>query len=230
MIVGMQLEIAEEISELRQQRHFLSFDDFLLRTQLSRAQLMKLADADAFGSLSHSRRPSLWEVLGQNDEPEARSLFEPHHYADSSPARLPLMSPEEEVFADYRSTSRSLKAHPMSFHRQFLSAVGVTPNGQLDEAGNGQSVKVAGIVLLRQRPGTAKGITFVTIEDETGTANLIVHQQIWEYFRQVARHCGAWLVHGDLQAHHGVIHVVVKQIKDLSHMIRNMRIQPREFR
>ncbi len=230
MIAGMQQEIADQISQCRQQGRFLSFDEFLVRTRLTRPHLMKLADADAFGSLSHSRRPSLWEVLGQDDEPEVRGLFQPHHYADSEPAALPAMSPEEEVFADYRTTSLSLKAHPMSFHRQFLSALKVTPNGQLTEVESGQPVNVAGIVLLRQRPSTAKGITFVTIEDETGTANLIVHQQTWEHYRKVARHCGAWLVQGELQSAHGVIHVIVRQIRDLSHTIRHLRMSPRNFR
>ncbi|WP_459556751.1 error-prone DNA polymerase [Lacunimicrobium album] len=230
MIAGMQQEIAHTITEFRQQKCFDSFDDFLSRTRLSRAHLMKLADADAFGSLSHSRRPSLWEVLGQDDEPEVRGLFQPHHYADLSSPVLPAMSPEEEVFADYRTTSLSLKAHPMSFHRVYLSALGVTANGDLIQDNHGKTVTAAGIVLLRQRPGTAKGITFVTIEDETGTANLIVHQQTWERFRLIARSAGAWLVHGELQAAHGVIHVIVKQLKDLSHVIRNVRMKSRHFR
>ena len=188
MIAGMKLETASSILECRQAGRFESFDDFLYRTRLSRAPLMKLADADVFGSLSCSRRPSLWEVLGQDDEPESPSLFQPHHYADVSSPALPLMSAEEEVVADYRSTSLSLKAHPMSFHRENLIELGVTSNGDLHEDNHGKPVIVAGIVLLRQRPGTAKGITFVTLEDETGTANLIVHQQTWEYFRRVARH------------------------------------------
>ncbi len=108
MIAGMQQEIADQISQCRQQGRFSSLDELLFRTRLSRSHLMKLADADASGSLSHSRRPSLWEVLGNDDEPEDTILLQPHHYADYEPAVLPAMYPEEEIFADYRTTSLSL--------------------------------------------------------------------------------------------------------------------------
>ena len=97
------------------------------------------------------------------------------------------VEPQEEVFADYQTAGLSLKAHPLSFHRQLLDQLNVVPAAKLRVLQNRRRVCVAGLVLLRQRPSTAKGITFVTLEDETGTTNLLVHQATWERYYQVAR-------------------------------------------
>ena len=90
-------------------------------------------------------------------------------------------------------------------------------------------MKVAGIVLMRQRPGTAKGITFVTIEDETGTANLVVHAKTWERFRKIARHSQAWIVHGRVECKDSVIHVVVRHLEDLSTSLAKLPLKSRDF-
>ena len=108
--------------------------------------------------------------------------------APISPA-LPAMQLYEEVVADYRTAGLSLRAHPISFYREQLERLGVTPARRLVELANDAPVSVAGLVLLRQRPGTAKGITFVTLEDETGTVNLVVHQHTWDRYYRVARRC-----------------------------------------
>ena len=110
----------------------------------------------------------------------------------------------------------SLRSHPLAFHRHEMESLGVIPTGDLLHMANGTWVKVAGLVLLRQRPGTAKGITFVTIEDETGTANLVVHHNTWERFRSITRHSHAWIVHGQVQSKDSVIHVVVHRVEDLA--------------
>jgi error-prone DNA polymerase len=109
------------------------------------------------------------------------------------------MPPYEEVVADYRSVGLSLKAHPISFYRRALDRLKITPAKGLLELANGAKVKVAGLVLLRQRPSTAKGITFVTLEDETGTINLVVHQQTWDRYYRIARRAPAWIAHGHVQ-------------------------------
>ena len=102
----------------------------------------------------------------------------------------------EEVVADYRTAGLSLRAHPISFYREQLERLGVTSAQGLGELKDKTPVIVAGLVLLRQRPGTAKGITFVTLEDETGTVNLVVHQQTWDEFYRIARRAPAWIAHG----------------------------------
>ena len=95
---------------------------------------------------------------------------------------------------------------------------------------NNRHLRVAGLVILRQRPSTANGITFVTMEDETGTANLVVKQQVWERYYQVARQSQAWIAHGKLEKKNGVIHLVVNRLEDLSSRLGELKIQSRDFR
>jgi error-prone DNA polymerase len=120
------------------------------------------------------------------------------------PPQLPTMQLYEEVVADYCTAGLSLRAHPISFYRKELARLGVTPARRLVELANDAPVIVAGLVLLRQRPGTAKGITFVTLEDETGTVNLVVHQHTWDRFYRIARRAPAWIAHGHAQTTRGM--------------------------
>ncbi len=147
---------------------------------------------------------------------------------------LPAMEPYEEVVADYRTAGLSLRAHPISFYREQLEQLGVTPARRLVELANDAPVIVAGLVLLRQRPGTAKGITFVTLEDETGTVNLVVHQHMWDRYYRVARGAPAWIAHGRIQTAPGhyssVIHVVVQRLAALGQELRQLDVKTRDFR
>ena len=140
----------------------------------------------------------------------------------------------EEVVADYRSAGLSLRAHPMSFYRRELDKLGITPAAKLVDLKNEAPVRVAGIVLLRQRPGTAKGITFVTLEDETGTVNLVVHQRTWDRYYRIARRAPAWLAHGHVQttkeSFAPVIHVVVRRLEALADELRELDVKSRDFR
>ncbi len=144
------------------------------------------------------------------------------------------MQPYEEVVADYRTAGLSLRAHPISFYRDQLERLGVTPARRLVELKNDAPVIVAGLVLLRQRPGTAKGITFVTLEDETGTVNLVVHQHTWDRYYTVARRAPAWIAHGHIQTAPGnysaVIHVVVSRLEALADKLRQLDVKARDFR
>jgi error-prone DNA polymerase len=140
----------------------------------------------------------------------------------------------EEVVADYRTAGLSLRAHPISFYREQLQQLGVTPALNLGELKNETPVIVAGLVLLRQRPGTAKGITFVTLEDETGTVNLVVHQQTWDRFYRIARRAPAWIAYGHTQIAKEkfatVVHVVVKRLEALNEQLRQLDVKARDFR
>ena len=140
------------------------------------------------------------------------------------------MESEEEVFADYRSVGLSLKAHPISFRRDELDKLRVTRATDLETTRDGRHVRVAGLVILRQRPSTAKGITFVTLEDETGTINLVVKQHIWERYYKIARRSPAWLAHGKLERKHSVIHVVVNRLEDFSERLDELKSKSRDFR
>jgi error-prone DNA polymerase len=142
---------------------------------------------------------------------------------------LPPMSPAQEVLADYRATGLSLRAHPMSFLRQGLEALGAIPAERLATWPNGRSVRVAGVVLVRQRPGTAKGITFVTLEDETGVANLIIRPDVWKKFRAAALGATVLLARGRLQREGLVIHVLVTHLENLSGRMQELSSQSRDF-
>jgi error-prone DNA polymerase len=145
------------------------------------------------------------------------------------PSPLPPMSPAEEVLADYRAAGLSLRAHPLSFLRDDLAKRKVAPAESLQTLPNGGFVSVAGIVLVRQRPGTAKGITFVTLEDETGTANLIVRPAVWKRYRQAALGATLLLASGRLQRHGQVIHILTTRLENLSPWLEQLASQSRDF-
>jgi error-prone DNA polymerase len=230
MIVGLHEASAETIVAARDSGPFESMNDFMRRTRLPQAQTAVLADADAFGSLRLNRRVALWNTMMMEPRLRQQSLFDALEAEDDVAMNLPVMDAEEEVHADYRTTGLSLRSHPLAFHRQTMESLGVIPAGDLSHVANGAWVKVAGLVLLRQRPGTAKGITFVTLEDETGNANLVIHHNTWERFRSIVRHSCAWIVHGQVQSKDSVIHVVVHRVEDLASGLPSVSVKSRDFR
>lgn len=139
------------------------------------------------------------------------------------------MTPAQEVLADYRATGLSLNGHPMAFLRQGLDRLGVVPAVELSTRPKGKLVRVAGIVLVRQRPGTAKGITFVTLEDETGTANLLIRPDVWRRYRRAALGATILLAAGRLQREGLVIHVLVTRLENLSGRMEELTSQSRDF-
>ena len=182
--------------------------------------ITRLAEADALRSLGRDRRQALWEALAQEKNPRAFPLFDQVPACDEQPVMLPEMAQLENVFADYQTTGLSLKAHPFSFYRPQLAERAVRTAADLAELPNDHCVRIAGLVILRQRPSTAKGITFVTLEDESGVANLVVHHTTWRKYYGVARRSPAWVADGTLQSHHTVIHVVVTRLMDLAQFLK----------
>jgi error-prone DNA polymerase len=144
-------------------------------------------------------------------------------------APLPGLTAYEEVLADYRTAGLSLGQHPIAFFREQLNAQQCLPAGQLAGCRTGRIVRVAGIIILRQRPSTARGIIFMTLEDETGIANLIVRPHIWQRFHRVAGRASAVIVQGQLQHQEEVIHVIAQQFTDLASLSRNIDSQSRDF-
>lgn len=140
----------------------------------------------------------------------------PPSWAEEPQVALPEMPLGEHVVNDYRALSLSLKAHPVSFLRQDLAAHGIVPAERLTEIRTGRRVQVAGLVLVRQRPGSASGVLFATIEDETGVANVIVWPKVFERYRAAVMGARLIAVSGRLQSESGVIHVVAERLEDLS--------------
>jgi error-prone DNA polymerase len=181
-----------------------------------------LADADALGSLSGDRRAAIWHSLAQEENPGSQPLFGEIDDDETTPDELVPMSPMEEVTADYQMTGLSLKAHPISFARKRLDSMRCVKADQLPNLRDGRHVRVAGLVLMRQRPGTAKGITFATIEDESGSMNLVFFPKVWQRFFRVARTSNAWLVDGKLENRQGVIHVIVGRVESLTESVEGI--------
>ncbi len=198
-----------------------SVRDVWLRSGLNAGEVEKLAQADAFRSLGLDRREALWAVRafdGRNaterlplfDRPDIR-------LRDHEPeTRLPIMPLGEHIIHDYRSLGLSLKAHPVSLLRPRLDAERVLPCVRLAETPSGRTVCVAGLVLVRQRPGSAKGVIFMTIEDEDGVANIIVWPKLFERFRSIVLGARFVRIKGKLQSQSGVIHVVADHAEDLT--------------
>ena len=188
---------------------------------LPEATLERLADADAFRSIGLDRRQALWEVTTK-DRPIVLFKGQTSPDATNENVLLPVMGMPEHVVHDYASLSLSIKAHPVSFLREQLQQLHIVSTNELNSLKNGDAVKVAGLVLVRQRPGTAKGVCFITIEDETGCANLVVFENIIEQYRREILHSKLMMVEGKLQVEGEVIHVIVEKCFDLSKMLRKL--------
>jgi error-prone DNA polymerase len=188
----------------------------VLEAGVSIAALEKLANADAFRSIGCDRRQALWEVAALQDI--LAGMFTGQNQEEPAEEKVALrqMTLHEHVLEDYATTSLSLKAHPVSLVRRQLGLFGVTPAGSLGNLRDGMTVKVAGLVLIRQRPGTASGILFITLEDETGVANLVVFSKIFEQYRREILQAKLLMAVGKVQIEGKVIHIVVQRISDMT--------------
>ena len=189
------------------------------RAELGRRTLELLAAADAFGSMQLDRRAALWAVRGEAPGtalPLFAALDVPEQGGEHAQP-LPQMPASEHVLQDYQTTRLSLKAHPLSFLRAQYQSYGLSTLAEATSARNGARVRSAGVVLVRQKPGSAKGVFFVTLEDETGIANLVVWPRIGEIYRPVLMGARIMLVNGRIQTADNVTHIVVEQLIDRTH-------------
>jgi error-prone DNA polymerase len=220
-VSGLSEEHGRKIETARQEG-FDSVRDLWLRTGLPPATLEKLAHADAFRSLGLDRRDALWAVraLQRSGDKDDLPLLARVRMDELEPDfALPPMRPGEHVIEDYRYLHLSLKAHPLAFVRPQLAARGILRHEDLPAVSPGRVVTVAGLVLVRQRPGDAKAI-FMTLEDETGIANTIVWLRAFETYRPIVLGARLISVTGELQNEQGVIHIIAHRIEDLSSLLR----------
>ncbi len=226
--LGLRQVLGAKEDEMRRlvERRGAGYDsvrDLWLRSGLEPATLERLADADAFRSLGLDRREALWAVrglgrVGDQDDLPLFALSRPER--DSEPdAKLPPMPLGAHVVEDYRRLSLSLKAHPVAFMRARLDARGVRRAEALAALKTGDRIAVAGLVLVRQRPGTAQGVIFMTLEDETGIANLIVWPKAFERLRAIVIGARFVVATGKLQNESGVVHLIVERMEDLTPML-----------
>ncbi|MDB5477140.1 MAG: dnaE [Phenylobacterium sp.] len=202
-----------------------TLEDFALRARLSRRALELLAEADAFRSLGLDRRAALWAVKGLGPEigVETNAPLLARQAFKEAQVELPFMGQPQHVAEDYRTTSLSLKAHPVSFFRDELTRRGAVTAATLKSLRNGRRISVGGLVLVRQRPGTAKGVVFMTLEDETGVANIVVWKDCFQANRRLVMGASFVIVAGQLQMQGEVIHLVAERFTDLSEKLGEMR-------
>jgi len=225
LIKGISQAQVEGIERGQRNRPFTSVADLAHRSGAARATLAKLAAADALRSLGLDRRRALWQVLALREEPPMLEGTEPK---EENP-NLPELSLEETVFADYESIGLSLNAHPMSLVRKELKAVRIVQSGVLRNSAQGKWLRVAGLVLVRQRPSTALGIVFCTLEDETGTANLVIPPDIFDKYRRAAQGSVALMAEGRVERQGEVVHLKVRRMENLSDTLSGLRSASRDF-
>jgi len=211
---------ADRIVAARNRRPFTSLEDFARDTGLPKRALILLADADAFRSLGLDRRAALWAVRRLPDDVPL-PLFEAataREQPDENAKPLPEMPRPEQVVADYQTIRLSLKGHPMEFLREMFTKERVVACHTINQSNDRRRVRCAGVVLVRQRPGSAKGVVFMTLEDETGIANIVVWPKVMEQYRKEVMGARLILVEGYIQSSpEGVTHLVAQRMIDRSH-------------
>jgi error-prone DNA polymerase len=232
--VRLGLRMAKSLAKLhadellaRRTTHYRSVEDLWRRVHIPVAALERLAEADAFQTIGLDRRQALWAIRGLSDTRlplfdtiEASPGLESHH--PEPHVALAAMTAGRQVVEDYRSTGLSLRRHPVSFLRPDLAANRIVRCADLETIRDGKRVEIAGIILVRQRPGSARGVLFVTIEDETGHANLILWPSVFEAQRRLVLSASMIACRGKLQKEGEVIHVIAEQLTDLSALLRSV--------
>jgi error-prone DNA polymerase len=220
---------AERLIAARNLRPFASVEDLAVRAALDRADLEALAAAGALAALSGNRHLAFWEVAGTE-----RPL--PLVAGDALPTSAlegrPLLTTPTEgqaIAADYASLGLTLGRHPLALLRERLRAAALVPAAELSAAGNGARVRTAGIVLMRQRPATASGVTFLTLEDESGQVNVIVWERVGREQRRALIESRLLEVHGELQHQEGVTHLIAHRLIDRSRLLGELTTRSRDF-
>ncbi len=221
---GLQREAADRLVSARPYR---TVEDLRTRGGVPVHAIQRLAAADAFRSMGLDRRAALWDSRALKQAPDL-PLFTYAEARDEGsegqPAQLPTMPLSEHVVNDYQTIRLSLKAHPMRFLREQYAARKFITAGQLKTIRDGKRMSIAGLVLIRQRPGSAKGVVFITLEDETGIANLVVWPDVFETQRKIVMGARLVAVHGIVQRDpdSDVIHVVARRLEDHTRMLRHL--------
>ena len=222
-VSGISETVANTIVNERQEALFASIKDLVQRTGINTKIINALADADAFKSLTGNRVQTKWmaAVARFPDLPLAPVAY------SSTPAPLKPLTLGQEVIADFRSTGLTLRAHPMKLLRSLLAGTQQAEN--LGKIPSGRYIRVAGLVTCRQRPGTASGVTFVTLEDETGNTNVIVWRDLAEKERRALIASRLMIVHGKLEHQGPITHLVAAHMEDASHLLADLAVASHDF-
>ncbi|WP_029363496.1 error-prone DNA polymerase [Herbaspirillum lusitanum] len=225
LLGGMKEEAALRIEQARRTQVFSDIQELARRAGLDKRDLQALAAGNALVALSGHRREALWQAL---DAVPAKDLLRAAPLREES---LTLQAPSEaeDIVADYRSAGLTLKRHPVALLRPILTRRKFLPHDLMATFQDGQFARGCGIVTVRQRPGTAKGVLFITIEDETGSTNVIIWPTLVEKQRNEVLNASLLGVYGIWQSHSGVKHLVAKRLVDLSYLLGEINVSSRDF-
>jgi error-prone DNA polymerase len=225
LVRGMSKEAALRIEEARAIRPFDSVADLARRAGLDRADLQVLAAANALQALAGHRREALWQAVGAVPD---KDLLRPTTPLEETP-ELPAPSEGDEIVGDYRSQGLTLGRHPLALLRERLLAKRFMPAEALAGFQDGQLARACGLVTVRQRPGTAKGVLFMTLEDETGNVNVIIWPDLVEKQRREVLNAPLLGVYGIWQKQGEVRHLVAKRLVDMSALLGRLDTRSRDF-
>jgi error-prone DNA polymerase len=228
-IGGFSKSVAERIAEARRRQPFASVADLAARAGLQRGDLDRLAAADALQSLAGHRRQAAWAASAEKVPAAVQGDLFAGLPAIEMVAPLPVPSEGENLVADYRHLGLTLRRHPLSLLRQPLAERRFLPAAELARSGDRALVRAAGIVVGRQRPGTAEGVVFVTLEDESGLVNVVVQPQLVDQQRRELLGSALLGVYGQLQKEGEVVHLVAKRLVDLSAWLGRLETVSRDF-
>lgn len=224
MVKGLSHRTAERVVEQRAMQPYSSIADLAARAAPGKKDYAALAAADALNGITGNRHQARWEVAGVE---EGAPLFPVMQFTEGQPLLRP-PTQMASVIADYASVGLSLREHPLALLRPQLDA-GCKSAAELWELPDKSRVCTAGLVITRQRPGSAANVTFVTLEDETGFINLVVWESVAERQRRVLLNATLLRVRGELQKQDGVLHVIARQLEDRSAMLSNLQSRSRDF-
>jgi len=224
-VSGFDQEAAWRVEEARSIEPFRSTSDMAARANLNAGHMKMLASANALVTLAGNRREAMWEAVAAVPD---KGLLRPASIAEEQ-LQLEQPTEAEDIAADYRYVGLTLGRHPLSFLRDRLNAMRFVPSDVLQDFANGQLARGCGIVTVRQRPGTAKGVVFLTIEDEAGTVNVICWSSLVEKHRREVMGAQLLGVYGIWQSENNVRHLVAKRLVDLSHMLGDLSTRSRDF-
>jgi error-prone DNA polymerase len=226
MVKGLSQAGAEQLVQQRQERPWSSLADLEERVGLTRKDLKALAGADALAGLTGNRRLALWQVCGLGTD---LPLAPPPRDPGALPL-LPVPSEGAEIIADYQACGLTLRRHPLALLRPRLEQRRLLSAREVGEAPPGAQVRTSGLVINRQRPASAKDVTFVTLEDETGYVNLLVWPDLAERQRTVLLGARLLSVVGEVQRHSGVTHLIARRLGDDSALLGGLLTRSRDFR
>lgn len=225
LVKGLQESSAARICRERRLSPFADAEDLARRTGLNQQQMTMLAAGDALASISGHRRQQMWDAAAQHAPPPLLATAP----VQEDFLALPMAPEGEEIVFDYASLGLTLRRHPLALLRPLLRECGWMSASELNEAPNGRAVRGCGIVTVKQQPATAKGTIFISLEDETGDIQVIVHRDLWAKQRQVMLHARLMGVRGRWQRSGAVRNLVAGHLEDLTPMLGRLRTESRDF-